>query len=173
MRAGDGGLLVPEGALLEFRDIAFVGGEAVERRRPVHVAIFHAERAVGVEDDGAFVDRGPRDEPAHGVVARAVAGGPEGGGRVCGGEQREDELHGKRACAGDKGSAPNARCRPSRAANVNNSTLGSCPRRPTTDGAATRGDGCGDFFVACAAKPVEHLPLGARTANQIAGAAEV
>ena len=78
MRAGDGGLLVPEGALLEFRDIAFVGGEAVERRRPVHVAIFHAERAVGVEDDGAFVDRGPRDEPAHGVVARAVAGGPEG-----------------------------------------------------------------------------------------------
>ena len=51
MRAGDGGLLVPEGALLEFRDIAFVGGEAVERRRPVHVAIFHAERAVGVEDD--------------------------------------------------------------------------------------------------------------------------
>ena len=65
MRAGDGGLLVPEGALLEFRDIAFVGGEAVERRRPVHVAIFHAERAVGVEDDGAFVGRGPRDEPAH------------------------------------------------------------------------------------------------------------
>ena len=49
---------MPEGALLEFRDIAFVGGEAVERRRPVHVAIFHAERAVGVEDDGAFVDRG-------------------------------------------------------------------------------------------------------------------
>ena len=91
MRAGDGGLLVPEGALLEFRDIAFVGGEAVERRRPVHVAIFHAERAVGVEDDGAFVGRGPRDEPAHGVVARAVAGGPEGG-RVCGGEQREDCL---------------------------------------------------------------------------------
>ena len=88
-----GDLLVPEGALLEFRDIAFVGGEAVERRRPVHVAIFHAERAVGVEDDGAFVGRGPRDEPAHGVVARAVAGGPEGG-RVCGGEQREDELHG-------------------------------------------------------------------------------
>ena len=87
---------MPEGALLEFRDIAFVGGEAVERRRPVHVAIFHAERAVGVEDDGAFVDRGPRDEPAHGVVARAVAGGPEGGGRVCSGEQRDDELHGKR-----------------------------------------------------------------------------
>merc|ERR1719305_1515338 len=76
VRAGDGGLLVPEGALLEFRDIAFVGGEAVERRRPVHVAIFHAERAVGVEDDGAFVDRGPRDEPAHGVVARAETGGP-------------------------------------------------------------------------------------------------
>ena len=161
-----GDLLVPEGALLEFRDIAFVGGEAVERRRPVHVAIFHAERAVGVEDDGAFVGRGPRDEPAHGVVARAVAGGPEGG-RVCGGEQREDELHGKRACAGDKGSAPNARCRPSRAANVNstlgsalgvrrrpglsraanvNSTLGSCPRRPTTAGAA-RGATAATIFL--------------------------
>ena len=129
-----GDLLVPEGALLEFRDIAFVGGEAVERRRPVHVAIFHAERAVGVEDDGAFVGRGPRDEPAHGVVARAVAGGPEGG-RVCGGEQREDELH---------GNGP-ARCRPSRAANVN-STLGSCPRRPTTAGAA-RGATAATIFL--------------------------